>query len=317
MVDRPSRPLKTGLSVDKCLSCGAHKPRIYLRAPDRYHGRTTQYELVRCASCSLVWLANPPRPEEMGEHYGPAYDRSVTIAGEDPNRWQERWKTLASLKNGGTLLDLGCSAGGFLVGMRGAQWRLFGVEMSEEVAAQARERTGAEVFAGDILDAPFAPNSFDVITCFHVFEHLYRPDRVIQKVSEWLKPGGLFYLIVPNIHSAGARIFGSHWYALELPRHLFHYSPRSLKMMARSAGLTPVSVTTRRELFVEKSLSYLIDSASGNLRLKRTPMAFRATPSIAFRVVRKLLRLTIVPLANMAGSLAGDGESIHAIFKKP
>ena len=63
--------------------------------------------------------------------------------------------------------------------------------------------------------------------------------RVMARVAEWLKPGGIFYVLVPNVDSAEGRVFGSYWHGLELPRHLFHYSPASLKFLAESAGLLP------------------------------------------------------------------------------
>ena len=109
------------------------------------------------------------------------------------------------------------------------KWELFGIEMSPDVARRAEKRTGAKIFVGDILDAPFPQGYFDVITCFHVFEHMYQPKEILEKVSYWLKPGGIFYMMVPNIHSAGGRTFKSYWYALELPRHLFHWSPKALR----------------------------------------------------------------------------------------
>ena len=140
--------------------------------------------------------------------------------------------------------------------MKSPSWKLYGIEMSDEVASRAESATGGQVFVGDILDAPYAPNSFDVITCFHVFEHLYDPRAVLQKAAEWLKPGGIFYAMMPNIDSAGGRIFGSYWYALELPRHLFHFSPKSLGNMANSLGLEQVSLVTDREVFIEKSVHY-------------------------------------------------------------
>ena len=90
--------------------------------------------------------------------------------------------------------------------------------MSAECAKTAEARSGAQVFVGNILDAPFPPESFDVITCFDVLEHLYEPRRVMARVSEWLKPGGMFYVLVPNVDSAEARVFGSYWHGLELPQ---------------------------------------------------------------------------------------------------
>ena len=101
--------------------------------------------------------------------------------------------------------------------------------------------------------------SFDVITCFDVLEHLYDPRRVMAKVGEWLKPGGVFYVLVPNADSAEARVFGSYWHGLELPRHLFHYSPAALKFLAKATGLREVSLETRRNSAVGTSLRYVCD----------------------------------------------------------
>ena len=177
-----------------CPACGRNDAELFLHAPDRFHGRRKDYELARCPSCSLVWLNHPPSPAEMGEHYGPDYDRSVAAAGDSPDRWKGRVEVISKLKSGGALLDLGCSSGGFLRSMKSPSWKLSGIEMSDEVARRAEAASGAEVFVGDILDAPFATESFDVVTCFHVFEHLYQPMAVLERVAKWLKPGGIFYL---------------------------------------------------------------------------------------------------------------------------
>jgi len=219
-------------------------------------------------------------------------------------------------KSGGSILDLGCSSGGFLASLEGPAWKRAGIEMSEAVAQKAKARCGAEVFVGDILDAPYSEGQFDVITCFHVFEHLYQPKEVLACVSRWLKPGGIFYTMMPNIDSAGARIFGSYWYALELPRHLFHFSPASLRKLAASAGLEEVSITTHREVFLEASVRYINDELLRRLGYVRKPMAEVTPPGIPWRVVRKAFRLTIRPVLSGMASFAGDGESIHAILRK-
>src|SRR6202043_3666498 len=112
----------------------------------------------------------------------------------------------------------------------------------------------------------------------HVFEHLYQPREVLSKIAAWLKPGGVFYTMMPNIDSAGARIFRSYWYALELPRHLYHYSPVSLQALARNAGLEVVSLTTNREVFIEQSMRYFFDEVCRKAGFSRLPPAESPAP---------------------------------------
>ena len=304
-------------AAETCPSCGQAGAREWLRAPDRLHGREIEYALVRCQACSLAWLRNAPGPQDMHRHYTAAYDQLIAAAGENsPHRWRDRNAALAPYKRSGALLDLGCSSGAFLQSLGGKDWKLFGVEMSAESANQAKARTGATVFTGDILDADFAPNSFDVITCFDVFEHLYQPRSVITKVAEWLRPGGIFYVLVPNIDSAEARVFGTYWHGLELPRHLFHYSPASLRHLAESVGLTTVSLETRRNPAVGTSLRYIGDALFRGVGIRRTPVAYRKEPGLAWRAGRKVARLTALKIVLALAPLAGGGESIHSIFQK-
>jgi SAM-dependent methyltransferase len=301
-----------------CPLCAASGPRVWLKAPDRFHGRRKPYTLARCSDCSLVWLVDPPRPGEMHLHYTDAYHKLIAAAGESsPARWKFRKETVASFRQAGTLLDLGCSSGSFLECFRDGNWRLFGIEMSAENAQKAEATTGAQVFTGDILGATFPPESFDVITCFDVLEHLYEPRRVMARVAEWLKPGGNFYVLIPNIDSAEARVFGTYWHGLELPRHLFHYCPESLTALAQSVGLHTLMLKTRRNPAVGTSMRYLWDDVLASIGILRIPVAYKARPGLIWRATRKLVRMTILQLLLGMASLAGGGESIHAVFQKP
>lgn len=301
----------------ECPLCGGRRSTEWLRGPDRFHGKRDNYVLVRCPACSLVWLRNPPKPEEMKEHYSDAYHKLISASGHNtPHRWQDRRAALTRYKQSGALLDLGCSSGAFLESMRSKSWDLYGVEMSAECARQAKERSGAKVFVGDVPDASFAPESFDVITCFDVLEHVYDPRSVLANVGKWLKPGGIFYVLVPNIDSAERRVFGTYWQGLELPRHLFHYSPASLKVLAESAGLRELSLETRRNNAIGTSLRYVFDDAFRAVGFRRTPVAYRGEASLSWRAARKLVRVTVLPLLTAAAPLAGAGESIHAVFQK-
>jgi SAM-dependent methyltransferase len=304
--------------VSRCPSCHDADASVLLRAPDRFHGRSELYTLMRCPACSLVWIDSPPTPEDMGRHYGPDYDRAISSTGEATvERWRGRCETIARYKQGGRILDLGCSSGSFLSALSRDHWQLFGIEMSQEVAERARKRCGATVFVGDILDAKFPANHFDAITCIHVFEHVYKPREVLTKVAEWLKPGGVFYTLMPNIDSAAFRFFKSYWYALELPRHLFHFSPRSLAYLTDSVGLKTLSLKTERQVFFEISARYALNDALKSVGLVRLPAATAPPVRFPFRVVRKAFRLTLRPVIDASIGLAGDKEIIEGIFQKP
>jgi len=253
----------------------------------------------------------------MDAHYTEDYHRLISGAGVTSTfRWQDRRAALIQYKQRGSLLDLGCSSGSFLEFLKGEPWKLYGIEMSADCAKAAEEKSGAQVFVGDIVKAPFPPESFDVITCFDVLEHLYEPRQVLDKVMEWLKPGGIFYVLVPNVDSAEARVFGSYWGGLELPRHLFHYSPASLRYLAKSVGLQEISLVTRRNAVVGVNIRYFFDDVCRGLGISRTPQAYLGPPSLPWRVARKLVRLTVLRFLLALAPLVGGGESIHAVFGK-
>jgi hypothetical protein len=145
---------------------------------------------------------------------------------------------------------------------------------------------------------------------------MYQPKEVLAKVAEWLKPGGVFFALMPNIDSAGFRFFKSYWYALELPRHLFHFSPKSLAYMANSAGLKVLSLKTEREIFFEHSVRYIIDEMLKTIRVRRRPMATAPAPTLPIRAARKAFRMTLRPAFDGLIGLAGDKELIEGAFQK-
>jgi SAM-dependent methyltransferase len=304
--------------LQPCPTCGCQKIVTFLVAPDRFHLRSEMYRLVRCNSCSGVWLDNPPKPEEMPYHYGAEYYKGIAAAGETAasQRWKKQNQVISRYKQGGEILDIGCSSGGFLGTMKGASWKLNGIEIAPAMAERARVNTGGTIFVGDALAAPFRPKSFDVITCFDVLEHVYQPKQLLVKALEWLKPGGIFYTSLPNIDSWEARLFGSYWYGLELPRHLFHFSPKSLSGVMEAVGFVQGSIAMPRTSYLEYSSRYICSEIAGRLGVSSRPLALATRRSLPSRAVRKLLRLSIVaPFAMLASSL-GAGASMEAVFVK-
>jgi SAM-dependent methyltransferase len=135
----------------------------------------------------------------------------------------------------GRYLDVGCGSGGALGVAHALGWKVTGIEVDEAAAAKARRFTD-ELHVGDVLTAPFASGRFDVVTAFHVLEHVPDPVAVIRRALAWLAPGGLLIIEVPNAGGLGAALFGKAWSGLELPRHLAHFSPGTLERAVEQAG---------------------------------------------------------------------------------
>src|ERR1700728_2400490 len=318
-IETMEKTASQGSRKEVCPICGGAQLADLLVAPDRFHLRKQMYRLLRCQSCTGVWQTEPPTPGEMGEHYTEDYHNAIVSAGEGfaQSRWKDQVKTILRYKSGGALLDMGCSSGGFLSTMMGPAWKLYGTEMEESTAERARISTGAYVFVGDAVEAPFLPASFDVITCFDVLEHVYSPREFLAKVQEWLKPGGIFYAMMPNIDSWEARLFGTHWFGLELPRHLGHFSPRSLRYLMAELGLEEVCVKTPPVSYMERSAGYVCSSAMEMLGFSPTPQSKPKPRRLLQRAVRKALRMMVIqPIAHIA-SVAGAGPCLEVVFRKP
>jgi len=151
------------------------------------------------------------------------------IAGWHGRRMREEFPPW---RGQGRLLDVGCASGRFIRQMSEIGWRVTGIELDREAAAKAR-RVSTDVFVGDPVDADFAPGAFDVITSFHVIEHLPRPLETLRRMLTWLAQGGLIIVEVPNAAGAGGRLFERYWSGLGFPRHLTHVTLRTAVVESR------------------------------------------------------------------------------------
>ena len=255
----------------------------------------------------------------MRSHYSDDYHKAIVGGAEHTGakRWQRHREIIAQYKKQGAILDMGCSSGSLLASMNNGKWKLYGIEMDRLMAERARSNSGAEVFVGDVLDAPFQPNSFDVITCFDVLEHLFQPRELLARVQYWLRPGGIFFAKLPNVDSWEARLFGTYWYGLELPRHLYHFSPRSMKHLVTNLGFREVCITaTEQGTHLGHSVRYVYENILQKLGFLPIPMAKGQRSNLAWRAARKALMLVLaVPLSHFA-SAANAGVVIDVILRK-
>jgi len=241
--------------------------------PDRAFGVPGEYTVVRCLACGLLYQRPRVRDDHLGDCYPDHYPRHqepsprIPFKGSAGRVRAARWALASGLgyaafrdaKVGplarvrgarlrrrlrwdcppwigqGRYLDVGCGSGGALAVAKALGWRVAGIEMDAAAAAMAR-RFSDEVHTGDAMTAPFAPASFDVVSAFHVLEHVPDPVAVVRRMLEWLAPGGLAIIEVPNAGGLGAALFGRAWSGLELPRHLYQFTPESLERVVEQAG---------------------------------------------------------------------------------
>jgi SAM-dependent methyltransferase len=287
------------LETVACPLCGARTftPRGRLR--DIALGVPGEFYLASCDACGLAYQNPRVRVDQLGliypDHYGPHTrdpELSRTLRERGPS---VRWVLSRSLgypavrtddvravdrvrarlrarryqeefppwRGEGRLLDVGCASGRFLRQMSEIGWTVTGVEFDAAAARKARAVT-PEIFEGDPMEAPFAPGRFDVVTAFHVIEHLPDPLGTLRRMLEWLAPGGLVIVEVPNVGGVGGRLFGRYWSGLDFPRHLTHFSPQTMEAMVKRAGGRVVAARHRtKPRYLIRSLHHLFADGSG------------------------------------------------------
>lgn len=130
------------------------------------------------------------------------------------------------------LLDIGCGTGDFLETALKANWNITGIEPDENARKTANSKTGNSVFEIEHLEK-LKPNSFDVITLWHVLEHLPNLELYTALFKSLLKPNGTLVIAVPNFKSYDAEHYKNFWAAYDVPRHLWHFSKTSISELLK------------------------------------------------------------------------------------
>jgi 2-polyprenyl-3-methyl-5-hydroxy-6-metoxy-1,4-benzoquinol methylase len=138
---------------------------------------------------------------------------------------------------GGSILDVGCGAGFFLRALSPTRWERFGVETGEAAARAAERAVGSgHVFAGTLTQSAWADSRFDVVTFWSALEHTNEPRANLREAKRIIKHGGSLIIQVPNAASYQARFFGGDWFALDAPRHRYHFTLSLLDRLLSEIG---------------------------------------------------------------------------------
>ena len=206
-----------------------------------------KFAIRRCEGCSAVFTAPSMTDAELEEFYSRGLYQSTQnrfnkiVAAVSHVFQRARLQRIARLKTGHRLLDFGCGKGRFLAYAARRGWNVYGLEPAENGREIARHRLGDRVVAGFNELPPDGP--FDVITLWHVLEHISEPIVLLEEIHPHLGRDGVICIAVPNFDSLQARMGGRSWGHLDVPRHRIHYMPQTIRHALERSGYTTLRVT--------------------------------------------------------------------------
>jgi len=232
-----------------CNNCGC--PDTLLLHKFRLEPESQDCFVVRCSRCGLVYLNPRPSRDRIGIYYPPNYQANMlNLLGKGKTNVIARLgfgmvrRRRTPSKKTGRLLDVGCSNGAYLAAMREKGWDVEGVELDGDAVEYARNSRSLKVTQGYVEEAlgQLAGSNFDVVTMWHVLEHVFDPAAALKQIHRVLKPGGAVMLEVPNYASPLVSLFKRYWFPMDIPRHLYQFTPASIKTMLTRAGFKSIQV---------------------------------------------------------------------------
>jgi len=234
------------IKFNSCPLCNSNNIVDFLRAED--HLLTSEvFALSKCQACGFVFTQEIPQVDEIGKYYQSQdyVSHSDTQKGMmnklyHLGRWYMLRKKYGMVKratNGKKLLDIGSGTGYFPGYMKKKGYKITGVEIDPEAREFARGEFGVNVFSPEDFLNNKIPGIFDVITLWHVLEHLDNFDLYMEKMLDQLEPGGALVIALPNCNAFDARHYKEYWAGYDVPRHLWHFTPSTLQKLSENHGM--------------------------------------------------------------------------------
>lgn len=235
---------------NKCPWCGSDKTQINLWLKDEFLTKE-DFHICECLNCGLLYTMPRPSKDKIGDYYKSEeyYSHQENTKGFIPKVYERVKKTnlkhkykLASKGLGiGKMLDIGCGVGDFLHTAELHGWECTGVEPSEDAKVIAQKRTKAKIFSSEDLES-LPDGCFDLITMWHVLEHVDDLKWQITQLQRLIKENGRIVIALPNYKSYDGQYYKEHWAAYDVPRHLNHFNKTTLTKIFRTNGLELVKM---------------------------------------------------------------------------
>lgn len=222
----------------------------------RLDRRMKRLPTVMCDACGLLFTNPMPTDEELDHYYSRYYRFDYQLALSKPSgthvhkREQEVVRRLDTFRDlvpaGGRTLDFGAGSGELVAGLLAEGFDAHGFEPGEDYGGHARRKLGDRIKIAGWRDMRFS-GEFDLVTCFHVVEHLNAPVEAISAMASWIKPGGKVLVEVPNMASPINKGIGGLHFA-----HVLSFNTYNLRLAGAKAGLRMVRKIAPTMIVFEK-----------------------------------------------------------------
>lgn len=288
---------------NKCPWCGSDKAQINLWLKDEFLTKE-DFHICECLNCGLLYTMPRPSKDKIGEYYKSEeyYSHQENKKGFIPRIYEQvkkvnlkhKYKLATQGKQVGKMLDIGCGVGDFLHTTESYGWQCIGVEPSEDAKAIARQRTTANILSSEELEnLPDA--SFDVITMWHVLEHVDDLKWQVAQLQRLIKPEGRIVIALPNYKSYDGQYYKEQWAAYDVPRHLSHFNRSTIAKILTTNDLKLVKTDKL------KWDAYYISYLSEQYKIHKLPL------------VKGIYRGWI---SNLKARRSGEWSSVVYIFEK-
>jgi SAM-dependent methyltransferase len=238
------------MRIEFCPVCNANTFETFLRTKD-YFFTKEEFCIDKCTNCGFKFTNPIPEESEIGKYYKSEEYLSHTnrqrslkdVLYRYVKRYALRRKfTLIKKhtnKTSGSILDYGCATGDFLSVFKNEQWLISGIELDQQSREAAKAIHKLNVFAGK---NELKGEEFDVITLWHVLEHISDLNPSMEFFHKHLKDKGRIFIAVPNIESWDSKKYGKYWAALDVPRHLYHFDKNTVSGLLEKHGFVIESI---------------------------------------------------------------------------
>ena len=229
-----------------CSVCQSDSLQPFLQVADHFLTKE-KFSLLQCQHCDI--LHTSPVPDDISRYYDSTEYLShqleqKTLIARVYNYVKEiqvnkKIRLIQSFQRDGDILDVGCGTGYFINHSRSSGYKIAGVEINTQARLLAEDLNQIHIFRS--LNE-IQGSTYDVITLWHVLEHLPDPVDTLRKLYSLLTPGGTLFIAVPNFKSKDAATYKEFWAGYDVPRHLFHFSQKSMTLLSAKSGFQIVQI---------------------------------------------------------------------------